>query len=72
MTLPRAVPAILLLTVLATPAAAQMKEDPEFVKKAPTVGDPFPEVTVYTTDGKEFKTADLRKQYTVVAFGCLT
>lgn len=62
----------LLLALLAAPAAAQMKEDPEFVKKAPAVGDPLPEVTVYTADGKAFNTADLRKQHTVLVFGCLT
>jgi len=62
----------LLLAVFAGTVAAQMKEDPEFVKKAPTVGDPLPEVTVFTPDGKEFKTADLKKQYTVLVFGCLT
>jgi hypothetical protein len=63
---------LLALAALACPAAAQMKEDPEFVKSAPTVGDPLPEVTVYTPDGKEFKTADLKKQHTVLVFGCLT
>jgi len=62
----------LLLALFAGTAAAQMKEDPEFVKKAPTVGDSLPEVTVFTPDGKEFKTADLKKQYTVLVFGCLT
>jgi cytochrome oxidase Cu insertion factor (SCO1/SenC/PrrC family) len=64
--------ALLLLAALAAPAAAQMREDPEFVKKAPTVGDPLPELTVFTADGKEFKTADLRGKHAVITFGCLT
>jgi cytochrome oxidase Cu insertion factor (SCO1/SenC/PrrC family) len=68
----RFVRGVLVLAALATQVAAQMKEDPEFVKKAPTLGDPLPDVTVYTADGKEFKTADLKKQYTVLTFGCLT
>ncbi len=53
-------------------APAQMKENPEWVKEAPTLGDPLPDLTVYGADGKEFKTADLRGHYTVLAFGCLT
>ena len=64
--------ALFLLAALAGPAAGQMREDPEFVKKAPTVGDPLPELTVYTADGKEFKTADLRGKHVVLTFGCLT
>ena len=68
----RLLPVGLLLAALAGPAAAQMREDPEFVKKAPTIGDALPEVTVFTPDGKEFKTADLKKQHTVLVFGCLT
>jgi peroxiredoxin len=63
---------VCLALALGGPAVAQMKEDPEFVKKAPTVGDPFPELTVYTPDGKEYKTADLRGKHVVLTFGCLT
>jgi cytochrome oxidase Cu insertion factor (SCO1/SenC/PrrC family) len=48
------------------------REDPEWVQQSPKVGEAFPDLTVYTTDGKEFKTSSLRGQYTVVAFGCLT
>jgi len=65
--------AILLAGGLAGTAHAQGgREDPEWVKKAPTVGDKLPELTVYTADGKELKTSSLRGHYTVLAFGCLT
>lgn len=61
-----------LLALLSGPAVGQMKEDPEFVKKSPTIGELFPDLTVYTADGKEFKTSSLRGHHTVIAFGCLT
>ena len=57
-----------------SPAWAQRneKKDAEFLKGKPSVGDPLPELTVYTPDGTPFKTADLRGHYTVLTFGCLT
>jgi cytochrome oxidase Cu insertion factor (SCO1/SenC/PrrC family) len=59
--------------LLAGPAFAQGgKEDPEWVKQSPTVGDAFPDLTVYAADGTEFKTSSLRGHYTVIDFGCLT
>jgi cytochrome oxidase Cu insertion factor (SCO1/SenC/PrrC family) len=59
--------------LLSSTAGAQPgKEDPEFLKSSPTVGEMFPDLTVYSADGKEFKTSSLRGHYTVVAFGCLT
>jgi cytochrome oxidase Cu insertion factor (SCO1/SenC/PrrC family) len=64
---------VLLTGLVVGPVSAQpSKEDPEWVKKAPTVGDALPDLTVYTADGKEFKTSSLRGHYTVLAFGCLT
>lgn len=64
---------VLLTGVLSAPASAQGgKEDPEWVKQAPTIGDAFPDLTVYTADGKEFKTSSIRGHYTVIDFGCLT
>lgn len=64
---------VLLVGVLTVPAPAQGgREDPEWVKKSPTIGDKLPELTVYTADGKEFKTSGLRGQYAVLVFGCLT
>jgi hypothetical protein len=44
----------------------------EFDKARPAIGQPFPELTVYTPDGKEFETASLRGHYTLVVLGCLT
>ena len=64
---------VLLAGLLAGPVSAQGgKEDPEWVKKSPTIGEALPDLTVYTADGKEFKTPSLRGHYTVLAFGCLT
>jgi cytochrome oxidase Cu insertion factor (SCO1/SenC/PrrC family) len=64
---------VLATALLAGPVSAQGgKEDPEWVKQSPTVGDPLPDLTVYTADGKEFKTSSLRGHYTVLDFGCLT
>jgi cytochrome oxidase Cu insertion factor (SCO1/SenC/PrrC family) len=64
---------LLVTGLLAGPAAAQGgKEDPEWVKQSPTIGDALPDLTVYTADGKEFKTSSLRGHYTVIDFGCLT
>ena len=48
------------------------KKEAEFLTTRPVVGDALPELAVYTPDGKEFKTADLRGNYTVLTFGCLT
>jgi len=65
--------AVLVTGLLAGPATAQpSKEDPEWVKKSPTIGEALPDLTVYSADGKEFKTSSLRGHYTVLAFGCLT
>jgi cytochrome oxidase Cu insertion factor (SCO1/SenC/PrrC family) len=57
----------------ASPALGQKKQrEEDFAKEKPAVGDPLPALTVYTPDGKEVKTADLRGHYTVLTFGCLT
>ena len=48
------------------------KKEAEFLVTPPVVGDALPELTVYTPEGKEFKTAELRGSYTVLTFGCLT
>ena len=64
------------LLAAAIPAAAlaqpPKKDEAEFAKEKPAIGDTLPDVTVYSPDGKEFKTADLRGHYTVLTFGCLT
>jgi cytochrome oxidase Cu insertion factor (SCO1/SenC/PrrC family) len=43
-----------------------------FVKKAPTLGEPFPDLTAYDAEGEPFDLARLRGNITVVTFGCLT
>lgn len=55
-------------------AAAQpgKKNDEDFAREKPAVGDLLPDVTVYTPDGKEVKTSDLRGRHVVLTFGCLT
>ena len=63
----------LALAVLPGTAAAQKEQkEEEFLKARPAVGDPLPDVTVYTPDGKEFSTKSLRGHYSVLTFGCLT
>ena len=36
------------------------------------VGQRLPDITVYDADGKPFRMADLKGQYSVIVFGCLT
>ena len=70
----------LMLPVAALPAGAaaqppkkgKEKSEEAFVKEKPAVGDTIPELTVYSPDGKEVKTTDLRGQFVVLTFGCLT
>ena len=64
----------LLLAALPATAFAQPKQknDEDFAKEKPAVGDTIPDLTVYSPDGKEVKTADLRGHHTVLVFGCLT
>ena len=38
----------------------------------PEVGTTLPTVTVFDEQGKEFSTASLRGQHSVLVFGCLT
>jgi cytochrome oxidase Cu insertion factor (SCO1/SenC/PrrC family) len=54
------------------PPRRDANPDEQFVRDRPTLGDPLPNLTVYTPDGTEVKTADLRGHYTVLTFGCLT
>jgi cytochrome oxidase Cu insertion factor (SCO1/SenC/PrrC family) len=64
-----------LALLCALPAAAlaqRPKDDDAFITDKPAVGDPLPDLTVYTPDGKEVKTSSLRGHYTVLTFGCLT
>ena len=54
------------------PSQKSQKKDEEFVKAHPRAGEPLPDETVYTPDGKELRTGGLRGHYTVLTFGCLT
>lgn len=50
--------------------AQKMQErEEEFLKTRPLVGDPLPDVTVHSPDGRPFETAGLRGHYTVLTFG---
>ena len=64
----------MVFAVCPTDIQAQRMQDreEEFLKSKPLVDDPLPDVSVYSPDGTEFKTADLRGHYTVLTFGCLT
>jgi cytochrome oxidase Cu insertion factor (SCO1/SenC/PrrC family) len=53
-------------------AQKSQARDEAFVAASPAVGEPLPDLTLYTPDGKEFRTAGLRGRYAVVVFGCLT
>lgn len=67
---------ILILAFVLCPSGLQaqrmQEREADFLRLDPLIGDPLPEVTVYSSDGKPFKTADLRGHYTVLTFGCLT
>jgi hypothetical protein len=52
--------------------AQKEQREEEFLKAKPLVGDPVPDVTVYSPDGKEVKTSSLRGHHAVLTFGCLT
>ena len=70
---------VFVLALLPSTAISQPKEKKEgklkgedFAKAKPAVGDPLPDLTVYSPDGKEVKTSILKGHYTVLTFGCLT
>lgn len=58
--------------ISSTATAQREKKDEEFLKEKPLVGEMLPDLTVYSPDGKEVKTSELRGHYTVLTFGCLT
>ena len=43
-----------------------------FDRESPQIGDPLPEVSGVDSDGNVFPLANLKGQYTVLVFGCLT
>ncbi|MCI0702355.1 MAG: hypothetical protein L0241_14830 [Planctomycetia bacterium] len=66
---------LLALLAAALPAAAfaqPKKSEEDFVKEKPTIGDPLPDLTIYTPEGTEVKTSSWRGHHTVLVFGCLT
>ena len=65
----------LLAAALPTTALAQpekKKNEADFAKEKPAVGDALPDLTVYSSDGKEVKLSSLRGSHVVLTFGCLT
>ncbi|MEO2015771.1 MAG: hypothetical protein ABGZ53_15525 [Fuerstiella sp.] len=38
----------------------------------PQLGSELPDVVVYSEDGREFSLSELRGEYAVLVFGCLT
>lgn len=63
---------VLLGLPTATTAQPKKQSEEEFAKAKPAIGDPLPELTVYSPDGKEVKTSSLKGHYVVLTFGCLT
>ncbi len=63
-----------LLWLLPSLAIAQnlIEREAEFLTTRPLVGEPLPDVAIYTAEGAPFKTSSLRGHYTVLTFGCLT
>ncbi len=64
-----------LIVALQGQVAAQQgkkKNEADFVKEKPAVGEKLPDLTVYSPDGKEVKLSSLRGSHVVLTFGCLT
>jgi hypothetical protein len=68
----RLVSAFVLFLLPGLALAQQKKNEEDFIKEKPAIGDSLPDLTVYTPDGKEIKTSSLRGQHVVLTFGCLT
>ena len=62
--------AVAVSSTVGQPRREQKEED--FLKGKPVIGDTLPDLTVYSPDGKEVKTSQLRGHYAVLTFGCLT
>lgn len=58
-------------TASAQPEKKQ-KNEADFAKEKPAVGDKLPDLTVYSPDGKEVKLSSLHGSHVVLTFGCLT
>jgi cytochrome oxidase Cu insertion factor (SCO1/SenC/PrrC family) len=53
-------------------AQERQRDEAQFVKERPAVGETVPDVTVYDIQGQPLKTSSLRGHYSVLTFGCLT
>ena len=61
----------------ASPAQSQVnprqRATDRFETTAPTIGEQFPDLTVYDADGKELRLRKLlQEHFTVIVLGCLT
>ena len=43
-----------------------------FETVSPAIGQPLPDITIYDENGEPFAVRDLKGQYSVIVFGCLT
>ncbi len=66
------VAAVISLCTVDAEAQRMQQKEKQFLKESPLIGEPLPDVTVYSLDGEPFTTANLRGHYTVLTFGCLT
>jgi cytochrome oxidase Cu insertion factor (SCO1/SenC/PrrC family) len=75
--------ALLLFVLLSLPLAAQETDLPPgerllerldriFQETSPPLGAKLPNITLHDATGKKFRLRNLKGQYTVLLFGCLT
>lgn len=60
----------LLLSFVVAPVGGQQTPRAQF--DVPGPGEAVPEVTVFDDSGREFSLRELRGEYSVLVFGCLT
>lgn len=61
-----------LLLAGAALAQGRPQTDEAFLNRPPKVGDPIPDLEAYDAEGKPFRLSQLKGNYTVLVFGCLT
>lgn len=56
------------------PDVAKTREgvNQQFDRRSPAIGTALPDLKAYDADGKEVRLGNLKGQYTVLVFGCLT
>ena len=57
-------------TVAAQPD--KKRNEADFAKEKPAIGEALPDLTVYSPDGKEVRLSSLHGNHVVLTFGCLT